>query len=227
MAGAGVVAVVLAAGQGRRMRARRNTAFLPLGGRPVLAWSLELFERAAEVERVLLVAASGDEVVRLTHRFHKCAGVVPGGPTRQESEWNGLQAAAALGGATIVLVHDAARPFAAPGLLSSLIAEARQAGGAVPAVPASPRVVATAGGMVSAYPTGLWAAQTPQAFRFDELLAAHRQARVDGFEATDTASIYERAGGTVRIVASTPENLKITTPADLARARAIARRRSA
>lgn len=216
------------------MGAGRNKVYLAVAGRPLLDWSLTLFEGSAEVDAIILVSAASElEACRLmveAGAYRKVARVVAGGATRQESEWNGLLAASAAAGNGngdgIVLVHDAVRPFAAAELLTRLVAQARAYGGAIPAIPAPAGVVAAAGGLVAGYPTGLWAVQTPQAFRAGELVAAHRRARDDGVRATDTAAIYERAGGTVRIVEGSPDNIKVTTPADLDRAELIARRRA-
>ncbi|HYM48950.1 MAG TPA: 2-C-methyl-D-erythritol 4-phosphate cytidylyltransferase [Candidatus Limnocylindrales bacterium] len=233
MAGDPVVAVLLAAGGGSRMAAGRNKVFLDVGRQPMLAWSLDLFDRVQEVDAVILVGAraelsSADRLLKDLGLGQKVKQIVAGGASRQESEWNGLRAAAAVtGGQGVVLIQDAARPFTPGDLIPRLIAEARGAGGAILAIPAAPTVVVVDNGMVTGFPSGLWAAQTPQAFRLAEILAAHEQARQDGFQATDTAAIYERAGGTVRVVEGSPDNIKITTPEDLERAEAIARRRSA
>lgn len=227
-----VIAVVLAAGEGRRMGAPGNKVYLAVAGRPILDWSLALFEGSADVDATVLVSAASElEACRRrveAGAYRKVVQVVAGGATRQDSEWNGLLAAsdASGTGTGIVLVHDAVRPFATGDLLSRLIAEARAHGGAIPAVPAPAGLVTTVGGQVAGYPTGLWAVQTPQAFRLGELVDAHRRARDHGVRATDTAAIYERAGGTVRVVESSPDNLKVTTPADLGRAELIARRRA-
>jgi 2-C-methyl-D-erythritol 4-phosphate cytidylyltransferase len=229
VAAVAVAAIVLAAGEGRRMGAGRNKAFLPLGGRPMLAWSLSLFEGLREVELVLLVVAEGDvaESERLVRevRAAKVKRVLRGGATRQESEWIGLQAARLfMDEDGLVLVHDAARPFPPASRIATLIAAA-QGGGAILALPASPAVVAARDGMVAGYPADLWAAQTPQAFSLWQILQAHDQARGAGFTATDTAAVYERGGGRVRIVEGSADNVKVTTPADLALAEAIAARR--
>ena len=232
MAGDGVGAVVLAAGEGRRMGAGRNKALLPLGGRPMLAWSLALFDGAPEVGLVVLVVAEGERSTfeRLIGEGagRKVKEIVSGGATRQQSEWNGLGAARRwMGEDGIVLVHDAARPFAPAALLPALIGAAQEAGGAILATPASTGVVAAAAGVVTAFPSDLWAAQTPQAFVLRGILRAHEKARAAGFAATDTAAVYERYGGTVRVVEGSADNVKVTTPEDLALAEAIARRRPA
>lgn len=195
----------------------------------MLAWSLSLLEASAEVDLVLLVVAAGDvapgERLVREERATKVKQVVRGGASRQESEWIGLQAARRyVERDGLVLVHDAARPFPPESRIPALIAAAEK-GGAILAVPASPAVVAARDGMVAGYPADLWAAQTPQAFVFRRILQAHDQARGAGFTATDTAAVYEWAGGSVRIVEGSPDNIKITTPADLALAEAIAARR--
>jgi 2-C-methyl-D-erythritol 4-phosphate cytidylyltransferase len=129
-----------------------------------------------------------------------------------------------MGDEVIVLVHDAARPFPPRSLLEALIGAAEESGGAILALPAPPAVVAARDGLVTGYPADLWAAQTPQAFRLAEIMEAHERAKLEGFQATDTAVLYERVGGRVRVVESSADNIKVTIPADLALAEAIARR---
>ena len=231
-----VVAIVLAAGAGNRMGPDTNKIFLPVGGKALLAWSIELFESLAAVDEVVVVAAP--------HELDQCSGrvlediqprkvrsLIPGGPTRHQSEYHGLKAIEAevdSGAIEIVLVHDAARPFAPAGLVRELIAGARKNGSAVPAVPAGPHaVLATSDRAVSEQPTDLWIAQTPQAFRARPLLDAHRQAAREGFTGSDTSSVLEHVGREVRVVMGSYDNIKLTTPDDLLRAEQIARHRAA
>jgi 2-C-methyl-D-erythritol 4-phosphate cytidylyltransferase/2-C-methyl-D-erythritol 2,4-cyclodiphosphate synthase len=221
----GIAAVILAAGAGIRMGEGEPKAFRLLGGRPLLRWSVELFESLPVITDLVVVCAAGAE-----DRTRAAAGetrrplkVVAGGAVRHESEAAGLEALASQieqGAMALVLVHDAARPFASPALVDRLISVAQQEGAAIPALRAPDTVVQAAGSMIAGYPTGLWSVQTPQAFAARPILEAHRRARREGFSATDTAAVLEWAGGTVRIVESSPDNYKVTTAADLARAQA-------
>lgn len=225
-------AVVVAAGAGRRMGAPVNKVFLPVGGRPILVRTLDVFEAHPEVGVVVLVTAAGevDQVREMVaaNACQKVAAVVPGGATRQESEYLGVEAIAPAiesGGLDVVMVHDAVRPFVLPDEITRLAAEARTGAGAILAAPAPDSLVERGeDGLVVPAPTGVWAAQTPQAFEGRLLLRAHREAAADpDVRATDTAAVLERLGHPVHVVEGRPENIKITTADDLALAEVIVR----
>lgn len=216
--------VILAAGSGSRVGAEVNKVLLPLGGAPVLAWSVRDALTLAGVRRVVLVVRPGE-------RDAVAAAVAPslgdgevslvdGGPTRHASEWNALRALAPeieAGEVDVVAIHDGARPLAGARLFEETIAAAREDGGAIPVVPLAGLVTSTAGAVPGAVPGALAGVQTPQAFRAPELLAAYRDADRDGFEGTDTAACLERyAHLRITAVPSTSLNLKITFPEDVA-----------
>jgi 2-C-methyl-D-erythritol 4-phosphate cytidylyltransferase len=121
----------------------------------------------------------------------------------------------------VILVHDAVRPFLTRGLIDSLIAAAERDGAAICALPVAETVKRVRDGFVDATVErdGLWTVQTPQAFRAALLREAHDKARRDGFVGTDESMLVERLGHRVRVVPGLAENVKITTPADLRRAR--------
>jgi len=213
--------VILAAGAGSRVGAEVNKVLLPLLDRPIVAWSLRDALALDDVRRVVLVVAPG-ETAAISEAVAPFLGsgevhLVEGGATRHASEWNALAVLASdieAGLVDVVAIHDGARPLAGAALFTAVIAAAREHGGALPAVPV-PGVVGGTGSMVGV--------QTPQAFRAAELLAAYRRAETDGFEGTDTASCLERYGS-IRIAAvpSSPANLKVTFPEDVALAAALA-----
>ncbi|MBI5521103.1 MAG: 2-C-methyl-D-erythritol 4-phosphate cytidylyltransferase [Desulfarculus sp.] len=221
-----VVAVVPAAGSGRRMGAAQPKQFLTLGGLPLLSRTCALLEDVPQVERVVVVAPPGkeDELRRLClapYHLPKVALVVPGGRERQDSVAAGALAAANLG-AKWVLVHDAVRPLAPPELFGRVLAAAKACGAAVAAVPCQD-TVKEAGPDQRVQKTldrsRLWLAQTPQGFGLDLLLEAQRQAKARGLTVTDEAGLLEAMGQEVRLVPGSRENLKITTPDDLDLAR--------
>ena len=211
--------VILAAGTGSRVGAGVNKVLLPLGDRPVLAWSVSAALQLEDVRRVLLVVRPGEQDAVADavtpHLGDGEVGVVEGGETRHASEWAALRALAAeieSGSIDVVAIHDGARPMAGTDLFASTIEAAREHGGALPVVPLT-QVISTDGGPVA---RDLVAVQTPQAFRGDALLAAYRAADTDGFEGTDTASCLERYGDLrIAAVPSTSGNLKITFPDDV------------
>ena len=220
----GVTVVVLRAGAGV------NKVLIELAGRPLLAWSLTHALATAGVDRVVVVAAPTEhtEVADALSAYLPQDGpdgspdgspevaLVPGGTSRHGSEWAALQAVAGhveAGRTDVVAIHDGARPLASPALFDAVVAAARRHGGALPAAATHGLVTAD----LTPAPRGLVGVQTPQAFRARPLLEAYRAAARDGFEGTDTAATFERyAGLPVVAVPSTPANLKVTWPEDLA-----------
>jgi 2-C-methyl-D-erythritol 4-phosphate cytidylyltransferase len=224
-AGPAAAAVVLAGGSGTRLGAGRNKVYLPLRGRPVLAWSLAMFASMPEVGVVVLVVREPDrELAEQLLAEHTTGGVevVTGGRTRQESELAALRRLAGrIHGGTIdvVLLHDGARPLAGRALTSAVLAAARTTGGAVPGLRRSDLAAVAPDGSAIAgtAPAGLVAVQTPQGFRAAPLLAAYEEAARCGFVGTDTASCMERFAPDlpIRWLPGEQRNIKITYAHDL------------
>jgi 2-C-methyl-D-erythritol 4-phosphate cytidylyltransferase len=213
---------------GARVGGRTPKQFLRLPAGPILLVTVAHFARHPAVDRVVVVAPPDHR-----HRAERLLAplgrrravlVVPGGRERQESVWLGLQA---VGSARWVVVHDAVRPFVTRALTDRVLVAARRHGAAICAVPVTETVKRVSGDFVEATVDrrGLWSVQTPQAFRADLLREAHDRARRDGFLGTDEAMLVERLGHPVRVVRGLEANVKITTPADLRRARTTARAR--
>lgn len=225
-----VWAVVLAAGAGQRMAAPTNKVFLLVGGRAILARTLDVLQHAEIVDGIVLVTTEADRAtcgaLVAAQGYDKVRHVVTGGPTRHASEWSGLRALEQdieSGKIGIVLIHDAVRPFISTDELSVLVEEARTTGAAIPAMPAGDRIVIVdAAGAAHGAGDDLWIAQTPQAFRASLVLEAHRRAAADGFVGADTSAVVEHLGHPVSIVPGRAENIKITTVDDLLRAEIIA-----
>jgi len=223
---ADTLAIVVAAGRSSRMGEGPKKQYRLLAGRPVLGRTLEVFEHASAVDGVVLVVAPGEEDwcrEEIVNRFGftKVAAVVPGGEVRRDSVWAGLQA---LPPCALVLVHDGVRPFVTARQIAAVAEAAREYGAATLAVPPKDTVKlgAPPGVPVSTLPReNLWLVQTPQAFRFDVLIKAHRLARDRGLAATDDTSLAEAAGYEVRMVPGAYTNIKITTPEDLTFAEAL------
>ena len=209
------------------MRSQLNKIFLELAGQTILERSLALFQASPLIDDIVLVARPADlpRCQPLAARFQKVRSIVAGGDVRHRSEFAGLRGIAArIDGGEIdrVLVHDAVRPFATLALIGRLLDGVREAVGCVPGLPVDPNTVLVTNGSIQAYPRNLWAVQTPQAFQATWLLEAHNKAARQGFVGTDTASVVEWAGGDIRVIEGEPDNIKITTPADLAHAERIA-----
>jgi 2-C-methyl-D-erythritol 4-phosphate cytidylyltransferase len=192
-----VVGIVPAAGAGERLGADVPKAFAVLGGRPMVEWSLDVLRRVCD--RVV-VAVPPDRV--------EPPDFVAGGKTRSESVRNALDAAPE---ASVVVVHDAARPLVTVELVRRCLDALEGYDGVIAAVPVTDTVKEVADGEVIRTPDRgrLWAAQTPQVFRAEVLRGA------GGPEATDDASLVEAVGGRVRVVEGTPQNFKVTTPLDV------------
>lgn len=222
-----VAVIVTAAGIGRRFGGRRHKAFVPLAGRPLVAWSLLACEATPAVAEVIVTvhprdAARARALVRRC-RCRKVRAVVLGGATRAESVAHGLRAVSP--DVSVVAVHDAARPLVTPALITRVAQAAARDGAALAAAPMVPttKLVDADGWVVATLDRRrLWAAQTPQAFRRDVLETAYRRVRGRARSAaTDETMLVARCGVRSRIVEDTPRNLKVTTPEDLRMAAAL------
>ena len=210
-----LAAILVAAGTGSRFGAETPKQFLTLLGQPVIRHAARaLIAAGATLQPVGDAAAIDAALGDLPH-----LPVVPGGATRQDSVCAGLLALRPHG-PDFVLVHDAARPLIPPGTIPSLLTALAGAPGAIPAAPVADTLKRARDGIIldTVPREGLFRAQTPQAFRFDALFAAHH-AGVTG--ATDDASLLEALGQKVAIVAGSESNIKLTYPDDLARLEAL------
>ena len=219
----GCVALVVGAGQGARFGGAVPKQYLPLVGQAVIRRSLRAFLDHPRIEAVR-------PVINPDYRdlFEEaCAGLKPlpfvaGGATRQQSVWRGLESLVALK-PRIVLIHDAARPLVDADLISRVLDALEKTPGAIPALAITDTLKRAdrAARISETVPrAGLWRAQTPQGFHFDEILAAHRRLAAIGTEteATDDAQIAEMAGLAVAVVEGNEDNMKLTTSDDWLRA---------
>ena len=205
------------------MAAARNKALLSLAGRPVLRHSVETFQSCCD--RVLVIAAPAD-VADIQALLLGYVEVVAGGATRHGSEWNALAfLRSAVTPSDVIALHDAARPLVSAADVRAVLAAAAAHGAAMLAAPAElPALTLEAGQVARAYASSeLWRAQTPQAARAACLLEAYDRAAQDAFDGTDTAAVLAHAGFSVHLVPATAPNPKITVPADLVAAGALAR----
>ncbi len=229
-------AIVLAGGAGTRLQASENKVYLPVGGRPLLAWSLAAFDAAESIAQVVLVIRAEDteraEALLAEHPVGKLAAVVIGGTTRHASERAGLEVLAGdidTGVVELVCIHDAARPFVRASLLERVLTAARRHGGAIPGLAVdAPVLLRTSSGGGAAEPVAtddLRRVQTPQAFRGPELLTAFRRAEVAGFAGVDTAETVARFSALdVHVVEGDRDNIKVTFVEDLFAVEALAAR---
>jgi len=215
--------VIPAGGVGTRFGGRLPKQFIRLGRAPILTQTVAHFTRHPAIVAIV-VAAPQIHVERTRRALAGVArrapvSVVQGGGMRQDSVWLALQAVPAA--ADIVIVHDAVRPLITRGLIDAVVAAVAESGAAICALPITETVKRVRQEVVEATldRSELWAVQTPQAFRAALLREAHEKARRDGVIGTDDAMLVERLGHRVRVVRGLAENVKITTPEDLRRAR--------
>jgi 2-C-methyl-D-erythritol 4-phosphate cytidylyltransferase/2-C-methyl-D-erythritol 2,4-cyclodiphosphate synthase len=221
----GNLALVVAAGRGERFGAELPKQYVELGGRPLLRHSLEAFCAHPAVAGVAVVYQPAHQAL-----YDAATAGLPllppisGGASRQGSVLNGLEGVAGVA-PDRVLIHDAARPFVDRGIIDRTLAALETSAGAIAAVPVTDTIKRAHGHAGEALIAGtvdrrlLWRAQTPQAFRYRAILAAHRQAV--GAELTDDAAVAESAGLAVSLVMGAEDNFKVTTAADLERAEAL------
>lgn len=215
-----VAVILLAAGSGKRLGFKIPKAFARLAGRPLYEHSLRVFRALSEVRQTVVV-------VPRNAPLGPPRGVdwVIGGARRQDSVQAGLGVVRPE--CSIVLIHDAARPFVKPDLVRRVIAGVRRQGGAVAALP-SPDTLKRVGkgGRILETPerSTLWAAQTPQGFRREILLRAYERGLAIE-DATDDSQVVERGGGRVVVVEGDPANFKITSRGDWERAEFFLRRK--
>lgn len=218
-----VAAVIVAAGRGERAGGDVPKQYARIGGEPVLRRTVGVFAAHPAVSTVVTVIHPEDEALARQAVGPAPVHFVSGGASRQESVCNGLKFLDKLN-PDFVVVHDAARPFVTADMVSRCLEAARRHGAAAAGVPMADTVKKTDGeGIVTetVVRDRLWRAQTPQAFRYRDLVAAHEAAA--GRALTDDAAVAEAAGHAVAMSPGSDGNFKITTARDLARADRIAR----
>jgi 2-C-methyl-D-erythritol 4-phosphate cytidylyltransferase len=215
--------IIVAAGVGTRLGFDLPKAFVELHGRPLLWYSLRTIAAVPAIEEAIITVPPGIEAqARAQVRAAELeipVKITAGGAERQDSVKIALGLTSAEG--ELVVVHDAARPFATPAMFAAALEAAERVGGAIVATPLADtlkRVNDERAIVATVTRANLWQAQTPQAFRRDLLIRAHERAvldRNDRIVATDDADLVERLGATVVVVNGSALNFKITTAADL------------
>ena len=221
-------ALIVAGGRGLRMKSAERKQYLELGGRPVLVRTLAVFDASDLIDRIVLVVPGPDRAFCRDNLiagagFKKPVDIVSGGKTRQDSVFNGLQAIG-VGDDDLVAIHDAVRPLLKKKDLEACIRVAGETGACILGLRAFDTVKkADSDGRIEATVDRdpIWLAQTPQVFRYRLIMNAHTLARRKGIAGTDDASLLERTGHVIQILPGSRLNIKITTPEDLALAKAI------
>ena len=213
--------LIPAAGSGKRMGANRNKLLLQVRSKPLIAWTLLAAEAASSISWIGIVSQPPDwddfKSIIADLKLKKTIALIPGGATRQESVYNGLQALPINAGQ--VLIHDGARCLVTPNLFDACSDAILHCSGLIAAIPVKDTIkVVDDNGIITSTPERkqLWAAQTPQGFDVNLLKHCHAEGVRQGWEVTDDAALFEKCGLEVRIVSGEETNLKITTPQDLA-----------
>jgi len=204
------------------MQAGINKQYLQIGGMPIVARTIAVFQEMPFVDDIYVITPEQEipfcrtEVVE-RYGFTKVRAIVPGGKERQNSVLNGLRAIDGTDENAVILIHDGVRPFITRHILEHAVATAREFDGALVAVPVKDTVKVVHDGIIRDTPLRetIWLAQTPQAFRYGIIRAAHEIADAEGFLGTDDASLVERMGSEDHNVLGDYRNIKITTPEDL------------
>ncbi len=218
-----IAAIIAAGGRGLRVSSPIPKQFLEIRGKPILAWALEPFFQVNQISKVCLVYPQGAldlirEKVLGKLAIQKDLTLVEGGRTRQESVYNGLRALDKT--FEWVVIHDGERPFVRPRVVEDLIVMVQEYGAVTLGTKVKETIKEVGPGLKVSRTLNrenLYRIQTPQAFRYDEILSAHvRAANIGLWDAPDDAYLLEMMGKEVRIMEGPEWNLKITTPLDIA-----------
>lgn len=219
--------VIAAAGQGSRMGSKTNKQFMLLNSHPVLAYSLDFFEKQEIVDEIVVVTSEKEldtcryEIVEKYH-YKKVSAVLAGGKERQDSVWVGLRY---LGEDTdYVAVHDGARPLLSSDVLYRLLEEAKDWGAAIPGVASKDTLKMINKDFFVRQTLDrsmIFSIQTPQVFKYAEIMEAYKMAYEEDFYATDDSALFEKYIGQVKLVEGDYNNIKITTPSDMLIAKAL------
>jgi len=216
-----VSAIIVAAGKGTRMGPGVDKLFLELNGCPVVAHTWRKFDRAQDVNEIIIVLRDGlqSSFAELadTFSFKKPFRLVIGGAQRQDSVWNGVQALPPE--AEVVVIQDGARPCTSAELITATIAAARETGAAVAAQPLTDTIKESSDGKFISRTldrSRLWAVQTPQTFRVEIIRRALAEVQRRGLQVTDDTAACELIAQPVQLIFETHPNPKVTRPEDLA-----------
>jgi 2-C-methyl-D-erythritol 4-phosphate cytidylyltransferase len=216
-----IVALIAAAGKGKRMNARVSKPFIHISGKPILAYTIEKFEKCKVIDKIYLIVSPEEKEmchknIILRYNFSKVKELVDGGETRQDSVYNGIKALDK--DTDIVVIHDGARPLVEETIIRDSIEKAQKYGAAIAAIPIKDTVKKSENDFFinkTLNREKIWRAQTPQTFKYDIILTAYHQAFKDKYLVTDDAAIVERYGHKVKLIIGSKENIKITTPFDI------------
>lgn len=214
------MALIVAGGSGQRYGGDTPKQYQVVAGRPLLSWTISRFEQATAVDQIAIVTAEEyliyvNNCVVNPYGFTKVLKIVPGGATRAESVWRGIQSLPI--STSYVAIHDAVRPLVKPSDIDRVVREAGLHRAAILGRPVTDTIKRSKEDMILATVdrTHLFLAETPQVFQYDLIKEAYSKCAKDKISITDDASAVERLGFSVRLVCPTGPNPKLTRPDDL------------
>lgn len=214
-----VIAIVPAAGIGKRFGEGTNKPFITLGDKPLLIWAVEALQNMPDICEIIPVIKEADAELcwRLFDEYSitKVKHIAPGGRERQDSVFQGLKSIDDR--RSVVMVHDGVRPFIDNPVVQNALEQLSDCDGVIAGVPLKDTIKEVREGIVGNTPKRelLWAVQTPQVFHYQGLFDAYEKAMADSFYTTDDSALVERNGGTVKVIMGSYMNIKVTTPEDL------------
>ena len=225
-----IVAVVPAAGLGKRLGPGTNKPFLSILDNPIIIWTLEALSSVSEISEIIPVFRESDMESGIAlcerYRLSKVKRMAPGGKERQDSVYNGLRLLQSDTG--IVVIHDGARPLIESSLVKQAIADIEGFDGVIAGVPVKDTIKEIKNTIVkkTIKRDSLWSIQTPQVFRYGSIMEAYARAMEEGFYSTDDSALMERTGCRIRLVIGSYDNIKVTTPDDIPFAEMLLRKRA-
>jgi 2-C-methyl-D-erythritol 4-phosphate cytidylyltransferase len=214
------IAIIAAGGQGKRIEGKLPKQFLMLMDKPILAHTVDKFERCELVDEIILVVPEDyleycSQAIVDKYNFKKVRKIICGGKERQDSVFLGLKACS--NNTSIVVIHDGVRPLISPDKISESIKLCEEKKSVVLAVPVKETVKRVERGNIitTLDRDKIWLTQTPQTFEYKLILDAHQKAEEDNFVGTDDSALLERLGHEVTILEGDYRNIKITTAEDL------------
>jgi len=219
-------AIIVAAGQGKRMNNKVNKILLSLKNQPIIYHSIKPFEESPLIDKILIIA-NKDDVTDINNtieknNFKKIAKIIEGGEKRQDSVYNGLKFLEDTAHDDIILIHNGANPFISKELIEEVITETKEHNACAVAIKAKDTIKQVDENNIvikTLDRTKLWQMQTPQAAKYKLMVRAFVKAYNDNYYGTDDVELIERLGEKVKIIESNKENFKITTPIDLENAK--------
>lgn len=216
-----ITAIIPAAGRSERMEKLGNKLFVEIKNKPILAYTLEVFNQCPQIDQIILVLNEKDlklfqEKIEKKYHFKKNLLVVKGGKQRQDSVFEGLKK---IDKSTLyIVIHDGSRPLITTRLINKAISDVQGTNGIVLGLPLVDTIKKVSENRIIEKTLNrekIWLTQTPQIFKKEIIIEAHRRAKKDKFQATDDAMLVERLGYKVKMLPGSSDNIKITNPEDL------------